>query len=455
MERKTPSMKKRMLNGMLLGGLIACLAAPGARAVEVALKFAKFPEYSRNASQQEFSRSLSFYGVSAASAKRPAGDWKLPKLTSQFPIYYQMSFGGENRLLIFDQKDAQDNYTRLYFDANGNRDLTDDKPIDGVFDKKDGWMSQGVEFPVVEFTLKVQDKEAPYAFQPILSDILAWKKNHQTVMIGRSNACWYAGECELDGKRMRVALLDSNANGRFDEFSSVFNLGQDPDALALASGDQISISPLDGRGGVAGTTVLCNRISIGPKVYDVAVDMAAGKMTLNETRDKLVNIRIPKGYGQLMLFSETGGRSLSVLNPAETMTVPEGKYRLISYSGNPKDEQGNQWSIAAYATGKTPYLAADPQNPNPLRIGAPFTALARVPSYDIENAKRTPQIAQVSLSFVLLDAAGRQVNSLSCYTPQATGFEKSTQSTNMPKEPSYQILDSKGKEVALGTFEYG
>lgn len=450
-------MRKRRWIGFLLAAVLAGAGATAALGLDVQLKYVKFPEFNRenpNAGQAAFyPRSMSFRGGSPDEYKKPAGDWKLPNLISQYPIYYQASIAGEKRLMVFDQKDAKDNYTRLYFDANGNRDLTDDPPIDGEYEKKGGWAYQGVDFPIVEATLKQDGREAKYAFQPVLQQIDFWKKTHANVMIGIGGACWHEGEGELNGKRFRFAIQDGDSNGRFSDFASIPKPDPNDANVIYPSGDRLFVLP-EGKGNYSNSAPLCNRLSMGNKVYEVAVDQAADKLILTETKDKLPAIRIPDGIRQVLLAS--GDLTLTALDPAGTINAPAGRFRLISYAGVIKDPQGKKWEIEATATGKTPAMAADASGENPLQIGPPFKARAAVPLWQMENIKQSKQIngGQVQLEFAVYDAADRQLNALSCNDANVN-FEKSKTNPGWPKEPNFRILDAAGKPVATGDFEYG
>ncbi|MCX6376131.1 MAG: hypothetical protein NTU88_08915, partial [Armatimonadetes bacterium] len=137
-------------------------------------------------------------------------------------------------------------------------------------------------------------------------------------------ACYYEDRIELDGKTRRVALVDNNGNGRFDDVGP--SLYQS-DWLLIDLND-------DGRLDSYGllykevfTTGKC--LSLGGKCYDLKVAADGATFSLEET--KVPMGRIKTGHKQpfrLILFGE--GSRLSVKSTSGELTVPCGKYQFVS-----------------------------------------------------------------------------------------------------------------------------
>lgn len=455
-------MRRRRWRGGLLAALLAGLTASGGWAIEVPLKFVKAPEQVTGQADREFFPHCWAFNRDATKTL-PAGNWKLPKLIAKEPIYLLAQFGPDKRLMVMDQNGEKDtHYTKLYFDANGNADLTDDKPVVGKFASDNGWPYKGNNYPNVECTLKGVGRELPYVFQPIVQQVDDWGKQNSSTMVGLSVACWYVGECELEGRRYKLGLYDNNRNGRFHDFCRLPKRQSKASDTIYLEGDRLFIWAADGKGSWSNGAPLSKRLCAGSKVYDVGLNMQAGKLILTETKDKLVAIRIPKGIEQLALMGESGDQVMAAVNPGETLNVPEGRYRLLSYNGKLADADGNTWQLEARATGKTPFVAADPKAENPLLIGEPITVAARVPGWMMVNIKNGGEQAlkEVRLECALRDAGQRQISSLQNWEgmnkPSAkSAFKRSTKRPDMPAEPTYEIRDSKGKKVTSGSFEYG
>ena len=94
---------------------------------------------------------------------------KLPALVAKDPLIRMVKVGDKSRLIVADQKTAASGfYDRVYFDSNGNGDLTDD----GVCDADRVTTStdyKSASFPAIATTVVVDGKEYPYAFKPNVS----------------------------------------------------------------------------------------------------------------------------------------------------------------------------------------------------------------------------------------------------------------------------------------------
>lgn len=258
----------------------------GPNALKVPLQYVKAPELnSPQESKEFFPRNLSYLEGKPEAYKLPPGSWKLPKLVSRYPIYYQIRIGDETRLMIIDQNFADDFYTRLYFDANGNRDLTDDPPLHGVSEQWGGINQQDVNFPIVEFTLNHGEGPLKYAIQPNLHDVGDWMAHHKTANVGYGVACWYVGECDLDGGHFRLALYDHNGNGYFDDFCAAGETWNALDQSPNPSGDLIFIMPRGSKGDWSSSVPLTQRLNIGKRVYEINIDMAHGMLFLTPSKE--------------------------------------------------------------------------------------------------------------------------------------------------------------------------
>ncbi len=89
---------------------------------------------------------------------------KMPELKSTVPLYYMITIGDTERLAILDAESSKDEFfTLLYFDENGNRNLTDDTAIK-VHNKQFSSTFYRTYFRVIETSIKVNGKDMPYCF---------------------------------------------------------------------------------------------------------------------------------------------------------------------------------------------------------------------------------------------------------------------------------------------------
>ena len=101
---------------------------------------------------------------------------KEPKYQSKQPLRAVAMLGGKPYAFAIDQKDSKSTaYSRLYFDANGNGDLTDDTPIDvkanpasastaAAGERAVVDVSVSHEFPQVKAMLDIGGVKVDYAF---------------------------------------------------------------------------------------------------------------------------------------------------------------------------------------------------------------------------------------------------------------------------------------------------
>ena len=110
---------------VVLYGILAAHAVGDG--LEVPLEYVKFPE-----------RRTSYLPGGIAYPEKsltpPEGDWKLPELTGEHPVFARLGLGEGEYLMILDRKARDEGfYTRLRIDTNLNRDLTDDPVVEGTF----------------------------------------------------------------------------------------------------------------------------------------------------------------------------------------------------------------------------------------------------------------------------------------------------------------------------------
>jgi len=137
-------------------------------------------------------------------------------------------------------------------------------------------------------------------------------------------ACYYEDRIELDGKTRRVALVDNNGNGRFDDVGP--SLSQS-DWLLIDLNDD---GRLDSYGLLYKEVFTTGKyLSLGGKCYDLKVAVDGASFSLDATKAPMG--RIKTGHKQpfrLVLFGE--GSRLSVKSTSGELTVPCGKYQFVS-----------------------------------------------------------------------------------------------------------------------------
>ncbi len=442
---------------MVAGGLAFAL---GLLAVDVPLKYERFVD---DGSSGFHPRGYVFV---EKSAKAPAGDWKLPALTSPAPVYACADIGGGKRLLVLDVQNAKDRfYNRLYFDANGNNDLRDDPVVDLPKPSEEASADQqeisSAAFTPVDFTVDRGTYKLPFCVRPIAywgaempAGGLTAKEieSDSFVVYLLLNGC-YRGECELQGVKYKLVLSDNDVNGVIEPKVIVKTIRGESqpcgDWLYIASGEQI---------GYRDWNFLGSLLVLKSTLYDVRLDAAKSVLSIEPSKAAGVKAAFPFDMERLSLVAEDGVRNVMLIDPGASAVIPAGKYRPCSYRGVKKDNEGDRWRVEMIATADTPYIEIGPNGAN-AAFGTPFTVKAVVPKfyYDrwTELAKKNEETRkQLLLSLEIEGAAHERIVDLAHFegTQTKIALENNGQ---RPKEPTYSIATTDGTVVGTGSFNYG
>ena len=383
------------------------------------------------------------------------------------------------------------NYNRLYFDLNHNGDLTDDKVIKVV--GKTGRTLPNASytqfyFPRVDLTIDVAGTKLAYSFLLSGYGYVGPQVSYTTVAL--SAAVRREGDITLAGKKHHVILLDFNSNGRFDDEIKISkNIRAASGALYPEQGDMLLVDPetaqMDSPYDVTGGTTrhyVSKMIDIDNRLYDVKISPAGDKLTLTPSHVSMGRVTNPSDSFRAVIYGERG--FLAIHGTKGTpVAVPEGRWKLLSYTIEQKDrpepakpagrvsadkeepvKDARSWQaqaaavlkllggtgdvsqvprfgrgdaiVSAQATEKYPAVEVKKGKTVALPFGAPFKPTVTLPPY-----YRVGQ-EQLYLEMSLVGSAGEI-----CTNLMVGG--------GRPPRPDFTITDPKGKVVQQGSFEYG
>ena len=174
-----------------------------------------------------------------------------PEYQSDEPVRGVASLGSQQYAFVIDVPAARSmkpgkksRYCpRLFFDLNHNGDLTDDEPIDAEAGKAAGTLSGTgyCQFPVVRLTVDADGTEVPYAF--IMSANWQTAGNYKYLTASLWPAVYREGEITLDGRRRKIALVDFDTNGRFDDEIKALEPAGMRGTAAASGGDLVVFGP--------------------------------------------------------------------------------------------------------------------------------------------------------------------------------------------------------------------
>jgi len=448
----------------LLATIIALWMTTAAFALDVPLKYVRHPD------EGGLFRPFSF-AQAQVTTERPAGDWNLPELKSKTPLYTFAEFGDEELLLVLDRQNADDFfYNRLYFDSNGNNDLTDDPVIECTFDGEEGEYCHA-SFPSVDITIELEGRSLPYSFRTRVSYTYfgdygrpdkELKKEHideNLILVFRSN-CFYVGRFELDGRGYSVALGDSNVNGRFnDRFPAK---GRPLEELVTAharsavfSGNDHFYLAVDRLPEFGDAQVCGDLLLVSGSVFEFSISTAESKLTITPTDEKLFPMKLPMATKRITLYTKDGVHCVMMYRPGTRIALPAGDYRLLDYAVTRKDRHGDEWLLEAVASNDSPPVTVDAGTRSSLRFGEPYVPVVEVPQ-EIRQALRDGDVTDVPLLFSITGAGKEIVTDLARISGDRTRIplSKMNRFRNRPKEPAYKVIQPDGQIVAQGSFEY-
>jgi hypothetical protein len=383
----------------------------------------------------------------------PAGDWTLPEWTGTHPLFARVPLGDQERLVVLDVVGPKSlMYDRVFFDANGNRDLTDDAVIQGKARRNmGGYVS--VEFPALDVTIEHGGHSHPYRLQP---SIYAYKDDSRetspafpgyNLRASLEVQCYYAGAFSLGGKKYSLMLADSNGNGIFGDAlsrcSNCWSRGRIHlmgDTLFLAEG---------GEPGYYDGFSFGTWWHVGGRLLSAAMDPSRKKLTLTPVEGPLFPVALSAEAERVMLVEEKDFKGISCFRPGREIQLPAGTYRFVDYRLVRKETNGALWHLqASVSTGAAPVEVGADLKPE-IVFGEPFRPVVEVPSGS--GARRSG--GSVRLNFEIYGAGGESVDEVSLLS--GTSSMALAKRSSRPREPAYIILTPEGELVDRGTFEYG
>jgi hypothetical protein len=378
-------------------------------------------------------------------------------------------------------------YNRLYFDFNGNGDLTDDKVVDaGPATQSDGegesWTTY--QFPRVEVPLDIDGDK--FTFACSISGFLQQQDGLRYASASLTATDYREGEITLDGKRLRVVLFDTNCNGRFDDAASAATNGTPDGSLNLIEGDSLLIkAPTEGEPAATRMDLLraqydearhriCKLTQIDDRYYELKIPPSGEKISLEAVKVETGKITNPNDGFKAVIYGEQGILSIEGGKDAP-VDVPVGKWKLMSYkidrttieeaeekakSADAKDGPRKQ-SILQALSKSIAGVGGALTSPTPRRetcVQAEATAAYREVDVrkdeTVEMPFGPPYKPQVSVGYLDKEKKTARL-SLSLVGSAGEVCSDLEVKGGRPAKPEFTITDPQGKEVVKGAFEYG
>ncbi len=443
---------------MKLALILAMLAVCGSSlALEVPLKYVSYSDDSRGFSPSGYARVK-------MQADAPDGDWKLPEL-GKHPVYGQVTLGDQKHLVVLDDKTRDSGlYDRLYFDANANRDLTDDAVIYGTSTKQNDGRNMHGNFPATDMTIVVDGREMPFRFNPSTycyknepDEPATHKRNLVNFGFTVRSRCGYEGSFKSSGKSYRFMLCDRDSNGRFADCLRRAE-DQPDDGRLRVSGDLVYLGGSDEVFGYTCGQYLGDYLVVEKTLYGVVIDTVAGTMTLTPMPEADAMLKFREETDRLSVTSTDGAHHVMMVQPDKAVPVPAGSYQLHDYLLHAKDPQGDRWRLQANGTQASPVVEAVAGKTMKLTFGEPFTPVVKANTWTLRSFQEGHS-KEMRLEFGIVGHANEQVSDLRRVSGSKTKIklasERNGATPYRPAEPTYKVIKPDGEVVTQGSFEYG
>lgn len=393
------------------------------------------------------------------TVRPPPGAWKLPELKARYPLYATVRLGNQKQLLVLDRRsDKSAFYDTLYFDANGNRDLTDDAILAGEIRRNTDTYVE-TWFKPVDVEVMAGGARTPFRFIPraFTGDLKSFNDANapldvvlRNVSLSLSTACSYSGSFPFEGRTYTIALGDSNCDGVFDT-RLVPSQNSGPDDRMYLIGDWLCLA--EGQPDARSMFVLSGYLALGKSLFSVDVDIPRKTVTLTPV-EQGVTVRLPKPAVKLQLLCTDAASSVMAFACTDSIKVPEGAYKVCSYLLREKDSYGGVWEAEAAGTDSAEFVALSATGTREVSFGPPYAPRVFLYDWDYITFVSGRQ-KQVGLYFAVYGKGGEILTNLYRVSGTGTQLPMSSSNTSRPKEPSYIVLKSSGETVAKGDFQYG
>jgi hypothetical protein len=306
------------------------------------------------------------------------------------------------RWLCLDGKRKNGPRNRLYIDRNGNGRLDDESPVEAS--ERDEYATI---FEPVKMVFKGEDGPISYhvAFQFSQYD-------NQKGYLYAASAGFYEGKVNLGGQKRRVQLIDGNANGAFNDWS-----------VNPSQTDRIVIDDNE-----TDARFLGRFVEIAGQLFQIEVARDGAFLKVQKAENvPMGRVQVPDSVTEFTAMGENGH---FVRKPASGASLPQGKYRLLDWKSERRDDKGVAWQLLARSYGDSEAFEVG-NAPTVLDLGGSVRA----------SLQASETTTQTSFRLQLQGSKGESV--------------EITRAGARPRGPQLILASRDGTYRRTNTFEYG
>ncbi len=288
-------------------------------------------------------------GFSWLSQRWPADPMGLPEVVAEKPCFGTAIDG---RQAVMDSSEwGAAALDVLWLDADDDGQLAEDEKF-ALTGNGGGSAIIPVEMPTVDGTT-VQHFQVMFEMRggrPALS----WR-----------SAGYYTGEVLIGERTYRVALVDVNANGRFDDANALY---KDGDRLLIDDNE-------DGRFGTVRYVGPLLRVAGAYWGLEVATD--GSHIVLSEPQVETGTLHVDEDSLTVTVAGEAGRFVLTRTTAEEPFVLPVGSYAVERVEVHRTDDAGVEWSIRSQR-GEGPAFRIEPGRETAVRVAEPLAVHATI-----------------------------------------------------------------------------
>jgi len=373
-------------------------------------------------------RSLGYFArrQHGTTATRPPGLKDVPADAPPNPRYFTLEIDDRKVHGIAYISTDRSRRAKLRLDTDGDGLLSDEKEYIGK------WLSIFRIQRVYEFgpvTIKHTGDGSKTSWFYISCTDGKWVSLYQTR--------YCEGRVELDGRTYRIALVDCNYNGKYnDAFVPPAKSSREPECDTFAIDLDGNSKFYSDKPGVSELMPLCRLVKINERYYSLDVAEDGQRIELRRAKPAFGTLDLGDENVALRLWSDAGHQHLASSNGK--WRLPAGKYSAVELKLTKTDSTGNQWLFdtekagGGAGAGELGAFEIRPGETTSFEIGPPFKAKTSMKKHGTDALVR----------YYLEGRSGE------LYVPGVKKNEK-----EVPK-PQFKIIAAGGLTVHSGQFEF-
>jgi hypothetical protein len=415
------------------------------------------------------------YGDYGSVTKRSSVEIKAPKATSACPLYgnlHRTQAGGKPLMLLDESKGTGKGYDRLIFDLNGNGDFTDDPVLKGLPSNTNSSTDdyEQSDFGPIELPAdKAKGIWRPRFFVNIYlynKRALKTSQDPEDMQIGQMRlhaANMLETTVDVNGVKQRFGLVDGNCNFALGDgvtTTKIMRRPNDPGRWYMVPGDYF-LRDVDNSGKfersqtVNESQIFSQYVYFGGKPYTAKLSADLKTVQFDAFTGPVGNLMVKGNVAELVLGLE--GTTWEAITPdvvGGKSILPAGKYHLSSCVLSAKNSDGLLRTQTSEVADKMFTVEAD--KTADLEAGSPLV-LAVLTEKQESSGEQPSAMGAARKLFGGSSAKSydlrMNVEITGIGGEKYAGFTRSS-GENIPP-PRFQVLDTQGKELASGNFEYG